>query len=161
MSKKKAQVGAVEEEATMDMSPMIDMVFLLLLFFVVNATAITVKVDKNVEMPTASASGEIKSANGYIVVNVWHDKRPDNVPADVAIGDDDGNPLATDEALAEYIKKRSDEFKTNPKEPLEPKLQHLYIRGDQQAVFKHSRKVITIGGGLGIENIVFGVITSK
>lgn len=27
----------------MDMSPMIDMVFLLLIFFVVNATAITVK----------------------------------------------------------------------------------------------------------------------
>lgn len=50
---------------------MIDMVFLLLIFFVVNATAITVKKDKNIQMPTASSSGEVKSANGCIVVNVY------------------------------------------------------------------------------------------
>lgn len=43
MGKKKANVAPEEENGEMDMSPMIDMVFLLLIFFVVNATAITVK----------------------------------------------------------------------------------------------------------------------
>ena len=71
MGKKKANVAADEESGEMDMSPMIDMVFLLLIFFVVNATAITVKKDKNIQMPTASSSGEVKSANGCIVVNVY------------------------------------------------------------------------------------------
>lgn len=40
MGKKKANVAADEESGEMDMSPMIDMVFLLLIFFVVNATAV-------------------------------------------------------------------------------------------------------------------------
>ncbi len=161
MGKKKAKVGAMEEDASMDMSPMIDMVFLLLIFFVVNATAITVKTDKNVTMPTASQSGEIKSANGYIVVNLWHEKRPPGVSADIVMGDDNASPLATDQELEEYIKKKSEEFKSNPNNPMEPKDQHLYIRGDQKAVFKYSRKVITVGGNLGISNIVFGVIPSR
>ena len=54
MGKKKANVAPEEENGEMDMSPMIDMVFLLLIFFVVNATAITVKKDKNIQMPTAA-----------------------------------------------------------------------------------------------------------
>ena len=82
MGKKKANVAPEEENGEMDMSPMIDMVFLLLIFFVVNATAITVKKDKNIQMPTASSSGEVKSANGCIVVNVYGEgagKRPPGV----------------------------------------------------------------------------------
>lgn len=55
MGKKKANVAPEEENGEMDMSPMIDMVFLLLIFFVVNATAITVKKDKNIQMPTPAA----------------------------------------------------------------------------------------------------------
>ena len=41
MGKKKANIASDEESGEMDMSPMIDMVFLLLIFFVVNATAHT------------------------------------------------------------------------------------------------------------------------
>ena len=43
MGKKKANIASDEESGEMDMSPMIDMVFLLLIFFVVNATAIPLK----------------------------------------------------------------------------------------------------------------------
>ena len=88
MGKKKANVAPEEENGEMDMSPMIDMVFLLLIFFVVNATAITVKKDKNIQMPTASSSGEVKSANGCIVVNVYGEgagKRPPGVDPSVLL----------------------------------------------------------------------------
>ena len=71
MGKKKANIASSEETGEMDMSPMIDMVFLLLIFFVVNATAITVKKDKNIQMPTATSSDEVKSSNVCIEMNVY------------------------------------------------------------------------------------------
>ena len=86
---------------------MIDMVFLLLIFFVVNATAITVKKDKNIQMPTASSSGEVKSANGCIVVNVYGEgegKRPPGVDPSVLWSSDVGTPLNSFDELKEYIK---------------------------------------------------------
>ena len=104
MGKKKANVAADEESGEMDMSPMIDMVFLLLIFFVVNATAITVKKDKNIQMPTASSSGEVKSANGCIVVNVYGEgdgKRPAGMDPNVRWASDVSAPLNSPDELKE------------------------------------------------------------
>lgn len=159
MGKKRSNVGAMEEDATMDMSPMIDMVFLLLIFFVVNATAITVKREQNVTMPTASESGEIKSANGYIVVNIWADQRPKDVSPDISMGDDDGKGLATEQDLHDYIKRKVEQFSKN--NGMQPDEMRLYLRGDQKAVFKHARTIIGAAGANGISNIVFGVIPPK
>ena len=114
MGKKKANVAPEEENGEMDMSPMIDMVFLLLIFFVVNATAITVKKDKNIQMPTASSSGEVKSANGCIVVNVYGEgagKRPPGVDPSVLWSSDVGTPLNSSDELKEYIKNLVERFK--------------------------------------------------
>ena len=114
MGKKKANVAPEEENGEMDMSPMIDMVFLLLIFFVVNATAITVKKDKNIQMPTASSSGEVKSANGCIVVNVYGEgagKRPPGVDPSVLWSSDVGTPLNSFDELKEYIKNLAERFK--------------------------------------------------
>ena len=40
-----------DDDTKVDMSPMIDMVFLLLIFFIVNATLIIVEMDKRVQVP--------------------------------------------------------------------------------------------------------------
>ncbi|MDB4620262.1 biopolymer transporter ExbD, partial [Akkermansiaceae bacterium] len=45
-----------DEEGKMDMSPMIDMVFLLLLFFLVVSNPKTIKIDPNVNPVIASAA---------------------------------------------------------------------------------------------------------
>ena len=140
MGKKKANVAPEEENGEMDMSPMIDMVFLLLIFFVVNATAITVKKDKNIQMPTASSSGEVKSANGCIVVNVYGEgagKRPPGVDPSVLWSSDVGTPLNS-----------SDETR-------------LYLRGDQQALFKGSREVIRVAAECGVVKVIFAVLPAK
>lgn len=152
--KKKAYVGAMEEDASMDMSPMIDMVFLLLIFFVVNSTAIKVEMIPSVSVPTATNSSSVESVKGFIVVNVWGEVRPDGVSPDINFGEENGNPLATDQELADYLKKKVEEDAAY----LKPEEHKLYIRGDQQAVFKYARKAITLAGGLGISDIVFGVL---
>ena len=51
--------SAMEEQgddARMDMSPMIDMVFLLLIFFMVASRMVTVKVDDKIKPPVADES---------------------------------------------------------------------------------------------------------
>jgi biopolymer transport protein ExbD len=55
-SKLRGASAGHDEEAKLDMSPMIDMVFLLLIFFIVNATAIIVKTDPKVLPPVAKNS---------------------------------------------------------------------------------------------------------
>lgn len=152
--KKKAYVGAMDEDASMDMSPMIDMVFLLLIFFVVNSTAIKVEMIPSVSVPTAANSAEVKSVKGFIVVNVWGEERPKNVSSDINFGTENGTALPTDADLEEYLKGKVDEYSAHFK----PQELKLYIRGDQKAVFKYARKAITMAGGLGISDIVFGVL---
>ncbi len=154
-SKLKGQLAPPEEDASIDMSPMIDMVFLLLIFFVVNATAITVKRDKNISMPVASNSGELKSANGCIVVNVYGEQRPKGFPADVMWGDDTPKPLATEDDIREYIHNKAEQFKK------EDYHLRIYLRGDKVSLFKNSRTIIKVAGMEGISDIVFGVVPTK
>ncbi len=155
MSKLKGSMNPPEEDAEIDMSPMIDMVFLLLIFFVVNATAITVKRDKAVSVPTASNSGELKSANGCIVLNVYGEQRPDNMSSDVLWGDDSGKALPTEGDIREYIHAKAEQFKRE-NYPLK-----IYLRGDKASLFKNARTIIRVAGGEGISDIVFGVLPSR
>lgn len=159
MGKKKANVAQEDVSGELDMSPMIDMVFLLLIFFVVNATAITVKKDKKIEMPTASSSGEVKSANGCIVVNVYGEgagKRPIGVSSDVRWSSDVGSPLNSSDELKEYIKNLAERFKD--KQDFETR---LYLRGDRQALFKGSREVIRVAAECGVVKVIFAVLPAK
>lgn len=159
MGKKKANLELQEESGELDMSPMIDMVFLLLIFFVVNATAITVKKDKSITMPTASSSGEVKSANGCIVVNIYGEgggKRPDGLDSGVRWSSDVGAPLHTADELKEYIKTLAERFKDKP--DFETR---LYLRGDQTALFKGSREVIRVAAECGVTKVLFGVLPAK
>ena len=60
-----------ESECKPNMSPMIDCCFLLLIFFVVNATALTVSKDPSVTMPQATKPTDLEDAKGCIVINVF------------------------------------------------------------------------------------------
>lgn len=152
---KKSGINAPEENGELDMSPMIDMVFLLLIFFVVNATAITVKKDNRVSMPTASNSGELKSANGCVVVNIYGGKKPSGFADNVVWGTDASKPLASEQELGDYIKERVEAFKREGY-PLK-----VYLRGDKEALFKGARGVIRVAGVHGIKDVVFGVLPAK
>ncbi|MEG0024793.1 MAG: biopolymer transporter ExbD [Akkermansia sp.] len=155
MSKKLKDNKSPEESGDMDMSPMIDMVFLLLIFFVVNATAITVKKDGAVKIPVASSSGELESANGCIVINIYGKEKPKGFPDTVVWGTDTSKPLSTEQELAEYIKTKAEAFKRENYDL------RLYLRGDKDALFKGARSVIRVGGSNGVSNVIFGVVPGK
>lgn len=143
-SSKLRQVGApVEEEAKIDMSPMIDMVFLLLIFFIVNATAIIVGTDPEVLPPVAANSVKQEDGRGRIVINVREDGE---------YTAEDFNVILADESdifdLVKTEKEKIDNLGVTPK---------LHLRGDEEAVFKYSRAAIRAAAAAGVDQVVFAV----
>jgi biopolymer transport protein ExbD len=142
-SKLKASRTPEDEQAKLDMSPMIDMVFLLLIFFIVNATAIIVKTDPDVVPPVAKNSKRQEDGRGRIVINVRQDG--------TFTGENFNIILADDKDIVDLVKRERDKII-----PLGivPK---LHLRGDQDAVFKYSRTAIRAAAEAGVDQVVFAV----
>lgn len=140
MSSKLRRQGNYEADSALDMSPMIDMVFLLLIFFVVNSSQIVVKQDSDVRPPVASFGKKQEDKNGRIVVNVYQDG---------SLKSEMGDPLDTDDDIFELIKNARE------KNDLKSYRSKLHLRGDKEAVFKHSRRVIAISAKAGVEQVMF------
>jgi len=144
MSRSKLRrANAVEEdECGLDMSPMIDMVFLLLIFFIVNATAIIVKTDPEVKPPVAFNSTPQQVKDGRIVVNVREDGTFTN----------ESFMILKDEAdIADMVKKARENCER------QGWTAKLHLRGDKDAVFKHGRTAIRAAAAAGVSQVVFGV----
>ncbi len=143
LSKLRKTTTRSDEESGMDMSPMIDMVFLLLIFFIVNATVIIVKQDPLVNPPVGDAGEPMTVRDGRIVVNVHSDG---TFTAEVF-----KTELADDAAISEYIRSSKRENDANAVES------KLHLRGDKDAIFKHSKKVINLAAKERVSNVVFAV----
>ena len=142
MAKKGRYTGLEDEEAKIDMSPMIDMVFLLLIFFIVNATAIIVKTDPLVKPPIAKNSKRQEDGRGRIVVNVRKDGTYTNEQFVI---------LPDKESITEVVKIAKAKIDN---EGLVPK---LHLRGDQDTMFKYSRTAISAAADAGVTQVVFAV----
>lgn len=141
-SKIRKAAAAQEDEAKVDMSPMIDMVFLLLIFFIVNATAIIVQTDPDVLPPVAKNSKRQEDGRGRIVINVRQDGTYTNEALEL---------MEDEAAIVDLVKKMKEEII-----PLGivPK---LHLRGDQDAVFRYSREAIRAAAEAGVDQVVFAV----
>jgi biopolymer transport protein ExbD len=143
---RKASAGD-SDECALDMSPMIDMVFLLLIFFVVNSSQTIVKQDSDVKPPIASYGKKQEDKNGRIVVNVYKDG---------SFKTERGLPLATDDDIFEMVKKAKEE------NDLRSYKSKLHLRGDKDAVFKYSRNVIAVSAKAGVDQVMFATyVTDK
>ena len=142
-SKLRKTITAGEDDAKVDMSPMIDMVFLLLIFFIVNATAIVVQTDPKVLPPVAKNSTRQEIAAGRIVVNVREDG---------TYTAENFNVVLKDEAdifdLVKNAKQANDALGVESK---------LHLRGDQDTVFKFSRTAIRASAAAGVDQVIFAV----
>lgn len=141
-SKIRKAAAAQEDEAKVDMSPMIDMVFLLLIFFIVNATAIIVQTDPDVLPPVAKNSKRQEDGRGRIVINVRQDGTYTNEALEL---------MEDEAAIVDLVKKQ--------KEAIIPLgiVPKLHLRGDQDAVFRYSREAIRAAAEAGVDQVVFAV----
>lgn len=146
-SKLRKAAPSADDDCKLDMSPMIDMVFLLLMFFLVNATVIVVKQDPNVNPPIAVNSRKAEEGNGRIVVNIYKDGK---------FTTETKQSLADEEAIIDLVKTEKAKIDLLGYKP------KLHLRGDKEAVFKFSRQVIRAAAKGGVDQVVFAVyVTDK
>lgn len=78
------KVREEEEEATLDMTPMLDVVFIMLIFFIVT-TVFVKQSGMEVVKPEAKTARAFKNANIFIAITedgeVWIDRQPVDVEA--------------------------------------------------------------------------------
>lgn len=140
--KLRAATESIEgEELQMDMSSMIDLVFLLLIFFMVSSHLIIVQIDKRVKPPTAKNAQVAKNATGRVVVNVLDDG---------TIWAQDEIELGSTDAITEYVeaaRERHDESGLPTR---------LNLRADKGVDTRVIKKVVQAAGDAGVSDVIFG-----
>lgn len=138
-----------DEDIVLDMSPMIDMVFLLLIFFIVVSTPMVVRVDPSVKPAVAFNSEKPDDTNVRIVVNV----RGEGDYRKSAYKDEEGGKMQTEDEIALYIEQEAKRIK-GMNSDYKPT---IHLRGDKEVLFEHSQTVIAAAARAGINEIIFSV----
>ena len=172
MAKKNARAED-DTKAELNMSSMMDACFLLIIFFVVNASQITVAKDPCVKMPNAVTCSDMKEAKGCVVVNVFPDiekmddrtskKFGESYPPGTVWSVSDGAKTigysqAQTQDLTDYITKQIEMWKGKN---LPPEQIRLYVRGDKDAPWERSATVIRCAAQAGLSNVVFGTLPAR
>ena len=118
-----------------DLSPMIDLVFLLLIFFMVAANIITFPKDPNVIIPVASDSKVPKLVQGRVVVNIY---------VDGTIKDIAGNVLSLDELEMRMSQTKVQNANTR-----------LHLRAHKDVPYKHIQDVSRASAAGGVPTVIF------
>ena len=129
------------DDARMDMSPMIDMVFLLLIFFMVASRMVTVKVDDKIKPPVADESIRPDNVKGRIIFNIR---------SDGTFTAGDGKVTVTEDEITERVtswKERMDTVGTDPS---------MLLRAHRDASVRDLKKVTKAAALGGINKVVFG-----
>ena len=129
------------EEMHMDMSPMIDLVFLLLIFFMVSSHLIIIRIDKNVRPPTADNAQVSTTSHGRIVVNIYEDG---------TILDPNGGILETLEEIETYVSEQKDN------NDLADLTSRLHVRADKYTNTRAIKKVVQASAEAGVTDVIFG-----
>jgi biopolymer transport protein ExbD len=119
-----------EHETNIEMTPLIDMVFLLLIFFLVATTFQQTEREMQIALPAAAAAGPISTALREIIVNVNRD-------GEIIVN---GSTMDTD-ALSALIKEA---LERNPE-------QKVTVRGDRDTAYANVVTVLDICKGAGIQ----------
>ncbi len=144
-SKLKAAGRVPLEDLDMDMSPMIDLVFLLLIFFMVASTIIIVPIDAEVEPPIALSAMPQENQRGRILVNIRADGTITGMNPDEPLA----GPEASLEEVEAYIAKQAEDMLSAQFQP------KLHIRADRTVDVKRIREVVEAGANNQVIDVIF------
>ncbi len=140
MAKSKARQGT---EVEMDMTPMIDVVFLMIIFFMI-VSDMSQQDLADIELPVAEKAVDDKTEEGRMIVNIYPDGKIEIKKRKYETLDDQGAIDALRAYLAsEVAKGELDEQGLSERS--------LLIRADKETKFKEVQKVMRICGENGIK----------
>tara|TARA_R110002096_G_scaffold147671_16_gene307681 strand:+ start:14084 stop:14566 length:483 start_codon:yes stop_codon:yes gene_type:complete len=148
MPSAKLRAASSEElgDMEMDMSSMIDLVFLLLIFFMVSSHLIIIQIDPEVKPPVAAAAEKPENALGRIVINIR---------ADGGVWDSAGNMLSAGpdggmEEVEAFIGELRDSIVEGQQRP------KLHVRADKSCEVKRIKEVVRAGAESQVIDVIFG-----
>jgi biopolymer transport protein ExbD len=124
-----------QDEVTFQIMPMIDMTFLLLIFFMVTSKLTKEQKKLDVDLPVASAAVMPKDLNNRDIINI-------DGAGDYFIGND----AVSKEEMAAYLKKRFEHF---------PPLR-LYVRADKATPGKKIKEIMSLAAEAGAVDVIIG-----
>jgi biopolymer transport protein ExbD len=123
----------LENEVGFQLAPMIDMTFLLLIFFMLTSTITNMKVKTDVVVPVAPSAVVPKDASNRFLINI-------DAKGDFFIGD----TRVSEKKLSRELKRR---FRNNP--PLQ-----LYIRADRAVEAVRIKKLMRLATEAGAIKVI-------
>jgi biopolymer transport protein ExbD len=141
MAKKLNQIEAVDEELNVDSSSMIDMVFQLLLFFMVSSRLLLNTIDPAIEIPVASNAKPPEEHAGRIVIHVYDD-------GGFGGKNRTEEPLPDSLSVTNYVEEKKLLMETG----VTPK---VLLRGDKKAIVKYAKQVVQAAGNAGVNTVIF------
>ncbi|MEM7308200.1 MAG: biopolymer transporter ExbD [Planctomycetota bacterium] len=136
----KIREDAGSEEAVVNLTPMIDVVFLLLIFFMVTTTFLDPEREIEIDLPTADSAGAVESPPEEIIITVRSDG---TVFVRGELRDDDG--------LRSLLRSAAQH---DPETP-------VTIRGDREAHHEAIVGVMDACGSAGLYNLAVGTTTTQ
>ena len=124
------QVNEQDTSVNIDLTPIIDMVFLLLIFFLVATTFHQTEREMQIALPAASSAGPISTALREIIINV--DQEGTIIISGKTIEPEDLRTIITDALVL------------NPE-------QKITVRGDQSTAYANIIRVLDICKGSGVQ----------
>ena len=129
------------QDLDLNMSPMIDMVFLLLIFFMAGSTMITFHRDKRVVVPVAQDAKVPELVAARTIINVY---------ADGTIRDERGRrQLTVDEVRGILAAAKASDPGTR-----------LRLRADRRVPHEYVKRVITASAEAGVNEVIIGTFVS-
>lgn len=128
------------EELVLNLTPMIDVVFLLLIFFMLSTTFLNPEKEIGIELPEAQWASIQAMEADELIINVFKDGR-------VTVN---GNELGH-EALVETLKYQA---RKNPETP-------VTIRGDGMVAHKEIVRVMDACGAAGLRDFAIGTLSPR
>jgi biopolymer transport protein ExbD len=132
--------NAFVERPQIQLAPLIDIMFLLLIFFMAAFVFFELETELNISVPSADESKEIVRSPGEIIINVRSD-------GTVVVN----QRKLTYEELALMLKRISGLYKGQP----------VIIRGDKETRHKHIVRILDICAGTDIWNVSFATMKEE
>lgn len=127
-------------EDPLNMTPLIDMVFLLLIFFLVATTFASEERDIAIQLPTTSAPRPLSAPPRQLIINIKED-------GSVFVS----SRQVDDQALSRLL---ADTLRDNPDK-------EVLIRTDERSIFKHYARVVSLCRQAGVKESKLGYLEDE
>ncbi len=147
-AKKKAETRLPpEEDPEFQIAPMIDILLVLLVFFMTISSTEVLQTNDNVHLPVAKDAkdkGKKQAGEGQVIINVLWSSLNNSGTLDI-----DGTNYPDADAVAVILKKKIDKT---------PDFR-VVIRADKEVRYEYLRGLLRAAGGAGVSNVTFSVVS--